>query len=519
LAASGPGLSQILAQGVPSIQALVDAYQAGGPPIALPPGSYTQVVVISKSLVLSGAGMGSTFLRSDDSGPAITINAGVSVTISNLSLNGSGYLHPSVVNLGQALFQSCAISSNITQSVTAGIDNSWQLNVVNCVLVGNRSNGPTAIANNDGGSVSISDSVFEGNGSWFYAGAFFNVGTASVTRTSFSNNSGLGASALFNLGTFDGSQLVFSGGSQSSAGSFGNSGTAHLSQSLICSNDNSGLYNSGDLVLESTTICFNNADWQPGGIENSGNLALTNVTISSNLGGNGGGLYNYGTAILESCTIVSNQSPVELTGGGIFNDVAGTNWLRNTIVAGNSALPDGGQDLLGTIGSLGYNLLQNTNGAAFTGDTSGNIYGADPLLAALADNGGFAPTHALLVGSPAIDHGSPVNPFWMDQRGKGRPGDGDGDSIAIADIGAFELNGGVAIPPPPPTPIACQIVNMANAIHVQFHGSSTYVVEATEDLSAPQWTPVGSIVALGGDSFEIVDTQGLPVRFYRIRQQ
>ena len=38
-------------------------------------------------------------------------------------------------------------------------------------------------------------------------------------------------------------------------------------------------------------------------------------------------------------------------------------------------------------------------------DTS-NIISDAPLLGELLDNGGPTPTHALLIGSPAIDHGS-----------------------------------------------------------------------------------------------------------------
>ena len=65
----------------------------------------------------------------------------------------------------------------------------------------------------------------------------------------------------------------------------------------------------------------------------------------------------------------------------------------------------------------------------------------DPLIAALQNNGGLTPTHALLPGSPAIDHGKNVG-ATTDQRGKPRtidlqttPNDPNGDGT---DIGAFE---------------------------------------------------------------------------------
>ena len=77
-------------------------------------------------------------------------------------------------------------------------------------------------------------------------------------------------------------------------------------------------------------------------------------------------------------------------------------------------------------------------------DKGGNLFGVDPLLGALADNGGPTKTHALLPGSPAIDAGpNPLTPFPgsdFDQRG-----DGYARVVAgIVDIGAFEVQ-----PPPP----------------------------------------------------------------------
>ena len=63
---------------------------------------------------------------------------------------------------------------------------------------------------------------------------------------------------------------------------------------------------------------------------------------------------------------------------------------------------------------------------------------ADPLVGALADNGGPTDTHDLLKGSPAIDTG--VSGFCpaIDQRGAPRPFDGDGQNGAECDIGAVE---------------------------------------------------------------------------------
>ena len=66
------------------------------------------------------------------------------------------------------------------------------------------------------------------------------------------------------------------------------------------------------------------------------------------------------------------------------------------------------------------------------------------MLGLLANNGGPTLTHALLVGSPAINTGSNPNALAFDQRGTPFVR----TFGAQTDIGAFELQ--AAAPPPPP---------------------------------------------------------------------
>jgi hypothetical protein len=111
------------------------------------------------------------------------------------------------------------------------------------------------------------------------------------------------------------------------------------------------------------------------------------------------------------------------TGGGIFN--WGSLTLSNTIVANQS----GGGDCFipPDITSNGHNLESGTS-CGFTG--TGDLQNANPLLGALADNGGPTQNMALLPGSPAIDVGSCEQ--TTDQRGIARP------QGATCDIGAYE---------------------------------------------------------------------------------
>lgn len=200
----------------------------------------------------------------------------------------------------------------------------------------------------------------------------------------------------------------------------------------------------GTLEIFNSAIINNSAQSGAGAIgagsPGSPTLRIYNSTISGNQGTNfGGGLALYeGAAQLYHVTIANNTSA---NGGGLFNE-GGTMTLYHTIVANNTA-PTAPQ-CQGTITSGGYNLIANNTGCAFTSVAS-DLVGTggspiDPLLGALADNGGKTLTHATLNGSAARD----VIPesacvLDTDQRGVSRPLDGDLDGVAGCDIGAFEF--------------------------------------------------------------------------------
>jgi hypothetical protein len=123
--------------------------------------------------------------------------------------------------------------------------------------------------------------------------------------------------------------------------------------------------------------------------------------------------------------------------------------LENTIIAGNSAAnglgdttgaPIPGPNVDGTVTSGGHNLLGvATEAGGFNG--TGDLTGANPMLAALADNGGPTQTMKLLPGSQAIDAGVAAGATF-DQRGMPRTVDDPGVVNAATsdgtDIGAFE---------------------------------------------------------------------------------
>jgi predicted outer membrane repeat protein len=202
-----------------------------------------------------------------------------------------------------------------------------------------------------------------------------------------------------------------------------------------------GVYNTSSLTISNSTLSGNSAV-TGGGIQNEGGtLTLTNVTISGNGSLGGAGISNsQGRGTLVNVTLTDNQG--FFGGGGIYQySTAPSNTLTllNTLLSKN--LADGSDancqnDVASTtlIASSGFNLSDDTTCTASLnkiGDKNGSQY--DPLLGALAENGGSTKTHLPQTSSPAINGGTTTGCPSTDQRNISRP---QGSSC---DVGAVEV--------------------------------------------------------------------------------
>jgi hypothetical protein len=140
---------------------------------------------------------------------------------------------------------------------------------------------------------------------------------------------------------------------------------------------------------------------------------------------------------------VANNSRGLQTGGSSGNP---SYTIKNTILANNgSDNCVGGLSTNHPITSLRHNISSDAGCEMFT--EPGDLQDTDPLLGPLQDNGGPTLTHALLIGSPAIDavtfsdcSDTGENLLDTDQRGHDRQ-TGTG-----CDIGAFEFNADFKLP-------------------------------------------------------------------------
>ncbi|HWS89213.1 MAG TPA: Calx-beta domain-containing protein [Pyrinomonadaceae bacterium] len=289
------------------------------------------------------------------------------------------------------------------------------------------------IYNEQNASLSLSDVVVTDNA------------TASLVDVSAGHGGGIyhdGTSlTLTNCTVSNNSTVNFTGGPDG-GGIYAGDGTVNITNSTVNGNRAgtdgfTGPGNGGGIYIESGV-----------------SATLTNSTVSGNSTGTnniprprssfplGGGIFNAGNLTLNSCTVVGNTAN---GGGGISNNASSLNTanLRNTIVANNTSGTN--PDLFGTYNSQDFNLIRTPRGATINGTTTHNVTGVDPLLGPLQNNGGPTRTHALLAGSPAIDAGDGGG-LTTDQRGLTRPVDSVAAANASdgADIGAFEAQ---AAPP------------------------------------------------------------------------
>ncbi|GHO90165.1 hypothetical protein KSF_002130 [Reticulibacter mediterranei] len=257
------------------------------------------------------------------------------------------------------------------------------------------------------------------------------------------------AGIVANDGTLKLMNVTISGNSSSGSGGgiFNNKGARlTLIDSTVSNNSaqyGGGIYNAGGtLTINRSAIFGNNATGvkgsTAGGILAFGNLSIINSTISDNMASDtAGGIYiTGGKATIAFCTIYQNKA--QRSGGGLsIDDQGGVAHaeMEDSIVAANNAPI--GADILGTLTSRGYNLIQNVSHASLL---PGNVVptdlkGMSPDIGPLKDNGGLTETYALLPGSPAIDKIPSkvcLTIVSTDQRAMKRP------QGTACDIGAFE---------------------------------------------------------------------------------
>jgi hypothetical protein len=220
----------------------------------------------------------------------------------------------------------------------------------------------------------------------------------------------------------------------------------------------------GTLNLTNSTVSGNTASGNPtsdgdgGGLAvlSSGSATIVNSTIAHNTAAPNipipaGGLLvaTTGTVLVENSTIADNQTTTTTGSGGIDN-ISGTTTLVNSIIAANTNVL-GGSDVSREAGTVNATntLIQNLASGTVNGTNVNNIFGMDPQLGPLQNNGGGTDTLAITTTSPAFAAGNPSlvpSDITTDQRGTGFSRVVNGQ----LDLGAFQIQAGqVSLSPSP----------------------------------------------------------------------
>jgi hypothetical protein len=432
---------------------------------------------------------------------AITIEAYSGYKI--FDIGGFDDPHTPVRIAGLTLTGGNAAGGGAILSTDPDPDQAADLTIADAVLTGNRAGSGGAVLHRHG-SLTISGSVLSDNEA-VRGGGLYSVGADAVTIA----NSAITGNQASGVHSFAGGLLVVAPGDVAVTGSTISGNGADDPGGGYAAGGGGQLDAGGDLSLRNVTVAGNEAETY-GGIETSseGALLIEGSTFSDNTAeADAGGLVlgsSGGPAVVRNSTVSGNTATAaDSVGGGIhsFNPLETPRTIENSTLVGNSAGYGGGiytfyvdgDDFVGLTSTivagntataagpdiyeqtepppccrsaraprggsnggfeLAFSLVGSTSGAAATESPAGsNIFGVDPQLAALANNGGPTQTHLPAVTSPALDKGI-ANGLATDQRGLARTGDlgafanaagGDGTDIGAVEIQAADCQGQGAV--------------------------------------------------------------------------
>ncbi len=379
------------------------------------------------------------------------------------------------------------------------------LTVNNVSFLNNQADSNGGAINNLYGFTIINDSLFENNEA-VDGGAIYNYdGIITIDNTRFIDNKADNNGGAILSATFSGETLIITNSTISD-------NTATNGGGIYVDNDESA-------NISYSTLSGNSASGEGGAIYNNGDTTLLNVTLSGNSAAIGGAISNVGSISISFTTITQNSASNAVNGDAVF---------KNSIVADNTVLfnCDGG-----SFSGSGANFADDSScGFSFVNTST-------PLIETpLDDNGGPTETHALTVGSPALDAATDCtniasSAVGFDQRGVTRP------QGAQCDAGAFESDELGDTPQTNPYTVNvttmeddgicgtlhCSLIEAMNAAHtdevdstINLGEGQVYILTSVNNNfdDSPNGTPrVGSVLTINGNNSTVARDIGYTPSF------
>ena len=204
---------------------------------------------------------------------------------------------------------------------------------------------------------------FETTG-WFGSngGAIYNTGTFQIKSSSFNNVKSKIGGAIYNIGF----------------GTIENSTFNHINST---SGTGGTIYNTGQLIITTTTISNSKSSSNGGAIYSEGNLNISNTSISLSEGYHGGAIYNTGNIYLWNSLI--NKTKSTYNGNAIQN--SGNMHLNNTIISNINGYNSIYNDESGT-GIIINSIIKNNKIYSKNGYNTKVYYGSIENLGTLTIN-------------------------------------------------------------------------------------------------------------------------------------
>lgn len=358
-----------------------------------------------------------------------------------------------------------------------GISSGGPVALTNSTVTNNATTVSTGGGIGSNGAVTLTNSTVSNNTAAGVGGGIVATGAVTLTNSMVNGNDGGGAGGIFTTdaltvtnSTIQGNDGTVTAGI-SIGGALVNSATAAttLTNSTVSGNTagtnaNSaagGLGSGGPVTIERSTIAANSVSGSPstaaGGVGTlGGDLTATNSTVTGNTtaaasGADVGGIGGNDVTLTHS-TVVEN------TGTDAGNVSALDSADNGSLTTFGSVIADPGSPncVVGTDGTMsnGYNYADDTS-CALVNATDNQNAANNPILGALANNGGPTQTRLPQSGSPlinAIPTAACDGAVTTDQRGIARP-QGNG-----CDIGSVEV-----VPTPPPSTTSLPVCPAAQA--------------------------------------------------------
>lgn len=331
--------------------------------------------------------------------------------------------------------------------------------------------------------IELDNVVVDGFRAQLFGGAILSDSNVYISSSTFSKNVQTNAGSLLGGGAIGGSKvfidesqffgneahgqggvILFSGGQMTITKSVFHGNSANDGSVISATSWNAGT----DISIDESEFTSNSSDnggaivWQG----SLGQIRINNSLFSENNAGVGGALTVAGPGKIIIVNNTFSGNTASDTGSAIYNNSSS---VATLLIAYNTFTGNTSQNSFGTFSSGQFSswfnsALENNifysniggdcnlptltglsmiNNLSDDGTCGGSV--ATGVDTSLANNGGPTKTHALILGSNAIDAAETNGQFvkikcpTRDQRNIFRPFDGDGDGFAKCDIGAFEF--------------------------------------------------------------------------------